>query len=72
LVVGGLPQAPVTNVLTAAAAVQGAAISDAGTLLLATSAATAASRSRQSAQGGTALHPGNPGRLWRHELYRRI
>jgi hypothetical protein len=38
LVVGGLPQAPVTNEITAAAAVQGAAISDAGTLLLATSA----------------------------------
>jgi len=42
LVVGGLPQAPVTNVLTAAAAVQGAAISDAGTLLLATGAGSVA------------------------------
>jgi len=37
-VVGGLPQAPVTNGITAVAALQGAAISDAGTLLLATSA----------------------------------
>jgi len=36
LVVGGLPQAPVVNTVTAASAVQGAAISDAGTLLLAT------------------------------------
>jgi DNA-binding beta-propeller fold protein YncE len=38
LVVGGLPQAPVTTGIAAVAAVQGAAISDAGTLLLATSA----------------------------------
>jgi hypothetical protein len=37
LMVGGLPQAPTANAVTAAA-VQGAAISDAGTLLLATSA----------------------------------
>ena len=40
LVVGGLPQAPTVNTLTAAAAIQGASISDAGTLLLATGKAS--------------------------------
>jgi len=38
LMVSGLPQAPALSTLSAAAAIEGAAVSDAGTLLLATSA----------------------------------
>jgi hypothetical protein len=53
LVVGGLPQAPVANVLTAAAAVQGAAISDAGTLLLATGAGNGSVAVTSIGAGGT-------------------
>jgi len=52
-IVGGLPVAPVTNGITAAAAVQGAAISDAGTLLLATSASNGSVAVTAINAGGT-------------------
>ena len=53
LEVSGLPLAPIANVITATAAVQGAAISDAGTLLLATSAGNGGAAVTSIAANGT-------------------
>lgn len=53
LVVGGLPLAPVANVVTAASAVQSASISDAGTLLLATGAGSGSVAITSTTASGT-------------------
>ena len=53
LMVSGLPQSPALSTVSAAASIQGAAISDAGTLLLATGAASGVVTITSISAGGT-------------------